>query len=53
MKSLKFKIIDIIYIVMMILPIAFAIVLQVLTKPVSDSISISGARIFLDRKSVV
>lgn len=46
MKSLKFKIIDIIYIVMMILPIAFAIVLQVLTKPVSEGISISGARIF-------
>jgi len=46
LKSLKFKIIDIIYIVMMFLPIAFAIVLQVLTKPASEGISISGARIF-------
>ena len=45
-KDLKFKIIDIIYIVMMILPIAFAIILQILTKPASEGISISGAIIF-------
>jgi len=44
--NLKFKIIDIIYIVMMALPIAFSIVLKVLTKPVSEGISISGAGIF-------
>ncbi len=47
-KDLKFKIIDIIYIVMMILPIAFAIVLQVLTEPASEGISITGARIFFE-----
>ncbi len=44
--NLKFKIIDIFYIVMMALPIAFAIVLQVLTEPASEGISISGARVF-------
>ena len=44
--SLRFRIVDIFFIVMMILPIVFGIVLQVLTKPVSDGISITGARIF-------
>ncbi len=47
-KNTTFKIVDIIYIVMMVLPIAFAIVLQVLTEPASDGISISGARIFFE-----
>ena len=37
---------DAFYIIMMILPIAFGILLQVLTKPVSQDISITGARIF-------
>lgn len=45
-KNLKFKIVDIIYIVMMILPIAFGIVLSVLTKPASEGITITGARIY-------
>ena len=31
---------------MMVLPLLFGIILQVLTKPASDGISISGARIF-------
>ena len=44
--SLKFKIVDAFYITMMILPILVAIVIQVLTKPASEGISISGARIY-------
>ncbi len=39
---------DIIYILMMILPIAFSVTLKVLTTPVSEGISISGARIFFE-----
>ncbi len=46
--SLKFRILDIFYIVMMIVPIACGIVLNLLTKPLSDGISVSGARIFLE-----
>lgn len=45
-KSIKFKIIDTIYILMMALPIVAGIVLKVLTKPQSEGISISGAQIF-------
>ncbi len=44
--SLKFKIVDIFYVVMMILPIVAGIVLQVLTQPASEGISITGARIY-------
>ena len=44
--SIRFKIIDSIYIAMMVLPVAFGILLQVLTKPQTDGISITGARIF-------
>lgn len=44
--SLRFKITDIFYIVMMILPLAFGILLQVLTKPLTTGITITGARIF-------
>ena len=44
--NLRFKIVDIIYIVMMILPLLAGMTLQVLTKPQSDGISLSGARIF-------
>lgn len=47
-KNTRFKIVDIIYIVMMVLPIAFAIVLQILTEPATEGISISGARIFFE-----
>lgn len=46
--NLRFKIVDIIYILMMALPITFGIVLQVLTKPQSEGVSISGARIFFE-----
>ena len=45
-KRLSFRLLDIFYIVMMVLPIVFGIVLNVLTKPQSEGISISGARIF-------
>ncbi len=44
--SLKFKILDIFYIVMMILPLAVGMTLQVLTKPLSEGITLTGARIF-------
>ena len=47
-KTLKFKMLDIVYIVMMVLPIAFCIVLQILTKPVSEGINITGVRIFFE-----
>ena len=45
-KNLKFKIIDGLYIAMIVLPFVFGIVLQVLTKPASEGISITGARVF-------
>ncbi len=44
--SKRFKIVDFFYILMMILPLSVGIVLNLLTKPASDGISISGARIF-------
>ena len=45
-KSRAFKAVDILLIVLMILPAVFGIVLNVLTKPQSDEITVSGARIF-------
>ncbi len=42
----RFKLVDTLYITMMILPVLFCIVLKVLTAPLSDGISISGARIY-------
>ena len=45
-SSLKFKIVDIFYIVMMILPFLCGIILQLLTKPASEGINVTGARIF-------
>ena len=44
--SLRFKIVDGLLIAGMILPLVFGIVLQVLTKPASEGISITGARVF-------
>jgi len=44
--SLRFKIVDALLIAMMILPLVFGIVLQILTKPVSDQISITGAMVY-------
>lgn len=45
-KTLRFTLTDIFYIIMMIVPLGFGIVLKVLTTPPSDGISISGARIY-------
>ncbi len=47
-KSRKFAALDILYILMMILPILSAIVLKILTTPDSEGISITGARVFLE-----
>ena len=44
--SLKFKIADIFFIAMMIIPIVFGIILKVLTTPASEGISITGARVY-------
>lgn len=44
----KFRMVDWALIAMMILPLLVAIVIQVLTKPYSEGISVSGARIFLE-----
>ncbi len=46
--DLRFKIVDSIYILMMALPVFAGIVLQVLTKPVSEGVAITGARIFIE-----
>ncbi len=45
-KSRRFIITDIFYIIMMILPLAFGMILNLLTEPLADGISITGARIF-------
>lgn len=44
--DLKFRIVDIFYIVMMVLPLICGIAVNVLTKPQTEGISITGARIF-------
>ncbi len=49
-KDLRFRIMDIVYILMMILPVICGIVLKILTYPPSDGIAISGARIFFTIK---
>lgn len=45
-QSLGFKVVDIILLVMIVLPLAAGIVLNVLTTPLSDGIDITGAKIF-------
>lgn len=45
-KNLTFKIFDLIYILMMTLPILCAIVIKILTKPLCDGIEIGGAMIY-------
>lgn len=42
----KFRLLDTLYILMMIVPIVFGIVLKILTTPHSEGIAISGAKIF-------
>ena len=45
-KNLRFKIVDGFYIALMTLPILCGIVLNILTKPPTEGITITGARIF-------
>lgn len=45
-KDRRFRTLDMVYILMMILPIVCGIVLKILTNPVSDGIVISGANVF-------
>ncbi len=42
----KFKLLDIFYIAMMILPLICCLVLKVLTQPLSEGITVTGARIY-------
>ncbi len=42
----RFRLVDVLYIAMVILPLIAGIVLQLLTKPQSEGIAITGARIF-------
>ena len=44
-KSTKFRIVDILLILMMVLPLVAAMAIKVLTTPASEGISITGARI--------
>ena len=46
-NSRRFKLCDLLYIGLALLPLVVGIVLQVATKPASEEISISGARIFV------
>ncbi len=41
-----FRAVDIFYIVMMVLPLAMGMVINILTKPLSEGINVTGARIF-------
>mgnify|MGYP004507161173 FL=1 len=45
-KSLRFRIVDVLLIVMMILPLVAGMAIKVLTTPASEGIEISGARIY-------
>lgn len=47
-KDLKFRILDGVYIAMMIVPLVCAMVIKVLTTPASGGIEITGARIFFE-----
>lgn len=47
-KAKKDKLIDWLYLAMMVLPFVFCMVLKVLTTPASEGISISGARVFFE-----
>ena len=42
----SFRLWDIFYIIMMIVPLAIGMVLQILTKPMAEGITLTGARIF-------
>ncbi|MBR6742578.1 MAG: F0F1 ATP synthase subunit A, partial [Clostridia bacterium] len=52
-KSRSFAALDILYILMMILPFVFSIVLKILTKGASEGISITGAQVFFTLKTPI
>ena len=52
-ESRRFRAVDILFILMMILPLVFCIVLKVLTKPLSEGIDISGALVYFTIKMPV
>ena len=45
-KNLSFRVVDILLIAMMILPLVAGMTLKVLTEPLSEGLSITGARVF-------
>lgn len=49
-KYHRFRIMDIVYVLIIILPLVFGIVLKILTNPARDGIAISGARVFFTIK---
>ena len=48
-RSARFRAVDILLIVMMILPLVLCLTLKVLYKPASEGIEISGAMVYLTR----
>lgn len=46
----RFKLLDVVYILMMILPVVCGIILKILTSPQSEGIAISGANVFFTIK---
>ena len=49
-KSLRFKAVDVLYLALTVLPFICGMLIKVLTTPVSEGISISGARVFFTVK---
>ncbi len=47
-KNFRFVFLDILYILMMILPVLTAIILKVSTSPLTEGVSITGAKIYLE-----
>lgn len=45
-KELRFRVLDALYLAMMIVPFVIGIIIQILTKPLTEGLSITGARIF-------
>jgi len=45
-KELRFRVMDVLYLALMIVPFLIGITIQILTKPLTEGLSITGARIF-------
>lgn len=45
-KTLRFRLLDVLYLAMIVIPLIAVMALNVMTKPTSDGIEIAGARIF-------